>query len=212
MVVRIKNDIFPSNSYVIYREGSNNCLLIDPGLDFEGVDRELQKLKLAPSNIISTHGHFDHVSGATFFKKKYKAKFHIHQEDLKILKSVNFVLKMMKFDLSIETPVPDNLITGYSTLLKLDSFFLNVYNFPGHTNGSCLVEWENNLFTGDTLYKTGLGLNSFPGENKKDLRISLAKILHIFNDQVMVYPGHGDQDSLGKIKIGNSELKTFLND
>lgn len=210
MIVKIRNDIFPSNSYVICKEGSSECLLIDPGVDFGGIDRELQNLRLKPTNIISTHGHFDHVSGVSYFVKKYKARFHIHQDDLKTLKSVNFVLKMMKIDIRVEVPVPHNLMTGYSTALELDSFVLNVYNFPGHTNGSCLVEWGNNLFTGDTLYKKGLGLNSFPGENKENLRVSLLKITELFSDQTLIYPGHGDSDLLGKIKMENLELKSFL--
>lgn len=210
MIVRIKNDIFPSNSYALCKEGSSECLLIDPGVDFEGIERELQNLRLTPTNIISTHGHFDHVSGVSFFVKKYNAKFYIHQDDLKTLKSVNFALKMMKIDLKVEVPVPHNLMTGYSTALELDSLVLNVYNFPGHTNGSCLVEWGNNLFTGDTLYKKGLGLNNYPGENKEDLRASLLKITELFNDQTLIYPGHGDSDLLGKIKMENLELKSFL--
>lgn len=212
MITRIINGIFPSNTYLVSTEHSKECLLIDPGLDREAIDIKIDELNLVPIHIISTHGHFDHVASANYFARKYDAKFHIHKDELKLLKSINFVLKMMKIDRTVETPVPHNVITGYSTVLTLNAFNIVTFNFPGHTSGSCLLQWENNLFTGDTLYKNGLGLNSFPGEDKKKLKHSLGEILKIFDDKLMVYPGHGDSAFLGAIKQKNTELEIFVND
>jgi hydroxyacylglutathione hydrolase len=212
MVTRISNSIFPSNTYLINSEHSNTCILIDPGLDQEEIDAKIGELNLVPRYIISTHGHFDHVASAAYFIKKYDAKFYIHEKELRLLKSVNFTLRVMKIERSVETPVPHHFLTGDSTVLALDHFVIAAYNFAGHTNGSCLLKWENNLFTGDTLYKNGLGLNSFPGEDKKKLKESLKEILGSFDDQLMVYPGHGDSAQLGIIRQKNIELETFVKD
>ena len=54
--------------------------------------------------------------------------------------------------------------------LRIGRFDLVIYNFPGHTEGSCIIKWEGNLFSGDIIYKKGLGLDSFPGENKVKLK------------------------------------------
>ena len=49
---------------------------------------------------------------------------------------------------------------------KLKDLNIEYVFVPGHTPGSCLVKIGNVIFTGDTLYKSGIGLSHLPGENQ----------------------------------------------
>jgi hydroxyacylglutathione hydrolase len=51
-----------TNSY-IYSNGKKGCIVIDPGGDPERIASSINMLKLVPSGIVLTHGHFDHTGG-----------------------------------------------------------------------------------------------------------------------------------------------------
>ena len=69
-----------ANSYIVRREGSPTCAVIDPA-DARLICDELQKKGLACTHILLTHGHFDHVWGAADLKTKTGAKVYIHEAD-----------------------------------------------------------------------------------------------------------------------------------
>ena len=212
MIHRVKNRFFVSNTYLLTNDADNTCIIVDPGLDEETIDKEIQSHQLLPLAIVCTHGHFDHTGSVAYFKKKHNnIPYYIHEADLKISQSVNFFMKLAKIDKWIDTAVPDFLLKGKTENLKIGSFDLSVYNFPGHTEGSCIIKWGTNLFSGDIIYKKGLGLNSFPGENKVKLKKSITELFDFFSEQDLVLPGHGDSEYLGLIKENNSELSDYLN-
>lgn len=212
MISRIKNILFSSNTYLVSDEDEKYCLIIDPGLDELLIDNTIQDLQLIPIAILSTHGHFDHIGGATYFKDKYAIPFYIHESDVKISKSANFLLKIAGIKHKIITPKPDFLFCGKTDTISICNFNLEIYNFSGHSDGSSVIKFENNLFSGDILYKNKLGFNNFPGEDKVKLRESVIKIFEIFSDDSIIYPGHGESEYLGVIKRTNLDLLNFIND
>ncbi len=202
--------IFPSNTYILKSNINNDCILFDPGFDFEMIDEGINSKNLNPIAIISTHGHFDHIASVSFFKNKFNIPFYIHKSDLKICESANFYLKMANINYKIDTPKPDKLFKGAQQELLLNNFNLMIYNFPGHSAGSCLVKYNKILFTGDIIYKNGLGAGSIPRENKPLLRKSILKIFETFPENNYVLPGHGALEMLGKIRANNKDLINFL--
>lgn len=211
MIYTIKNIIFPSNTYIIAND-DNACLIIDPGLDESLTDACIQENKLKPVAVLCTHGHFDHIANVTFFKLKYNIPFYIHEADVKTLRSANFFLKMARIDFNIKTPVPDFLFSGKNETLELQDFTIKIFNYPGHSSGSCILQVDNQLFSGDIMYARGLGFNSFPDENKTILKKSIQEIFTNFSDDDMIYPGHGEAEKLGVIKTKNLKLQDFLNE
>jgi glyoxylase-like metal-dependent hydrolase (beta-lactamase superfamily II) len=208
----IRNRFFPSNTYVLTLKGSRKSILIDPGLDLEAIRQRIEEMDIQPVGIVATHGHFDHIGSVAFLQAKYNIPYYLHELDVKISKAANFFLKMVKLDIRIETPVPDRLFKGKNERVGIDDFEFDVYNLPGHTEGSCVIQFENSLFSGDLVYREGLGFNHFPGENKGKLKVSLQELSQKFSgENVMIYPGHGDKALLSEIQENNKELIDFLN-
>ena len=202
--------IFPSNTYIFKKKVNDECIIIDPGFDTELIDQDIEENNLKPIAVVSTHGHFDHIGSAAFFKNKYHIPFYLHESDLKISQSANFYLKVAQLNHKIETPKPDFLFKGELAHLSLNGIDIEIYNLSGHSPGSCIIKIENNLFSGDILYKNGLGIGSVPKENTELLRRSIIKIFDIFVDEDLVLPGHGASEYIGVIKNNNAELKKFL--
>ncbi len=204
-----RNRIFPSNTYLLISKATD-CIVIDPGLDTQTLLSEIKQAGLTPIAVLSTHGHFDHIGSAANIQHEFKVPFYVHALDLKMLQSANFFLQVAKINHTITTPKPDFLFMEKQEELIIGDITLNVYNFPGHSNGSCIFEFQNYLFTGDILYKKGLGPESMPRENKKLLKESILEIISKFSDEHLVLPGHGSSAYLGEIKQNNLDLKNFI--
>lgn len=211
MVFQIRNRFFPSNTYLLKNENNNDCIVIDPGLDSENIHKCILENNLVPIGIICTHGHFDHIASVAYLKKEFgNIPYYLHKADFKIAKSANFYLKLTKIKYWIEYVAPDYIFENDMEEIEIGGFHFSVFHFPGHSDGSCIFKYGDKLFTGDIIYKSGLGFNNFPGENIGMLKGSIKKIMLSFDKNYMVYPGHGENEYLGNIITKNSELVNFI--
>ena len=210
MLYTIVNKFFRSNSYILSDEINKRCLIIDPGLYDSEISQRILELNLRPTAIISTHGHFDHIGSVSILKSRFDVPFYLHEADLKLCQSANFFLKMAHLNYTIDTPSPDFLFKGEMENLSIFGFNLAIYNFPGHSPGSCIIKYDNLLFSGDIIFKHGIGLGTIPKENKQDMKRSIFNIFNRFSEKDLICPGHGSSEYLGLIKKNNLELKKFL--
>lgn len=198
-----------TNCYVVPIDDYRNCILVDPGLDPEPINKKLSSSGLKPRAILCTHGHFDHVGSAAYFQEKYDVPVYLHRDDLKMLRSANF--QMMAFKIKNRIKIPSvTLLEGVQQDILICKAKINMHLMPGHTPGSCVFAFNKNLFCGDTLYASGIGFSKLPGASRADLIKSLKSIKSIFSKEMIAYPGHGHSSQLREIWNNNIELNRLL--
>jgi len=208
-VWRIRNRGFISNTYIALLEEQGNCIVIDPGLDLRRIEETLVHLQVRPVGILCTHGHFDHIGSAAPLQDRFAAPVHLHPDDSGLLARANFLMMICKAEGRIHIPSVDvELVEGMDLRSGQDT--IRVMHAPGHTPGSCLLQFRDVVFTGDTLYRDSAGLVKFPGEDQRILRTSLLRALDYLPDSSLVCPGHGGAGFLHEIKRNNHELNMFL--
>jgi glyoxylase-like metal-dependent hydrolase (beta-lactamase superfamily II) len=205
----VTNGIFSSNCYIGATEVRDECILIDPGLGGERIDARLCELSLRPRFVFCTHGHFDHCGSASLFQRKYGIPVFMHAADQKTMQSSNFLLMALK--------IPARVIMPEVTFIRPEDFFMDIgghalryLEVPGHTPGSCLIEWGPSIFSGDTMYARGVGLSALPGEDHAMLRSSILRYWDTLPKDSIIYPGHGESATFGEVRAGNASLLAFL--
>ena len=189
---------FQVNSYLIKLE--NEAIVIDP---FQSKDilKETKNIKY----IILTHGHIDHILAVNEIKEKTNAKIAIHKEDLKLLNNENENMSI-SFNVKLKQIIPDILLED-NQVLELKNKKLKIIHTPGHTQGSISILTENNLFSGDTLFKDSIGRTDLPTGNLDQEINSIKTKLLPLSDNTIVYPGHGEITTLKQEKENNPFLK-----
>ncbi len=195
-VIAIPNGKWKQNCYVLFAEGSRGALLIDPGSDVPLIEAQFEQHGLIPVAILNTHAHYDHIGAVAPLMAKYHIPFYLHYGDLKLLKQANLYKLLFDSRESVVVPEPTHELSPLETRVQIDEFEVQVLCTPGHTKGSCCLQIEKNLFTGDTLLSNGPGRTDLPGGEKAALTRSI-ELLRTLPEDITVWPGHGRSFSLG---------------
>jgi glyoxylase-like metal-dependent hydrolase (beta-lactamase superfamily II) len=69
---------------------------------------------------------------------------------------------------------------------------------PGHTPGgiSLWLPDDSVVFSGDTLFKMGVGRTDFDGGDEVALSDSIYRVLFSLDQRTKVYPGHGPDTTI----------------
>jgi glyoxylase-like metal-dependent hydrolase (beta-lactamase superfamily II) len=204
----VTSGAFASNAYFCETPVPGGCILIDAGLDGPAIDAALAEHGLRPHQVHCTHGHFDHAGSAAYFQKKYGCRVFMHPDDMRTLKASNFLLMAFKMAQRIE--LPDITPVGPEFCLDVGGQPLIYHATPGHTPGSCVIEFGSAWFTGDTLYSRGVGLSRLPGENAHDLKQSILGLWSQLTAERTLCPGHGEAADGASIRRENLALLNFL--
>ena len=62
---------FGENTYIAHLPGRSDCIVFDPGLEPDAIIAYLEEQTLAPSAIVCTHGHSDHIAGNATLKQRW---------------------------------------------------------------------------------------------------------------------------------------------
>ena len=151
--------------------------------------------------IILTHAHFDHIGALEEVAEKTGATVVIHELEA-------CALTDSRYNLCTLAGVPENRrdadkIVKEGDLIKLGDTELKFIHTPGHTPGSmCIFVGDNDLITGDTLFYGSIGRTDFEGGSFEQMRKSLER-LPALDDEITIYPGHGEESTIGFEKRTN---------
>lgn len=188
---------------------ANNYLLTDNGeavlIDCSEYKPEiLEGVNL--KYIILTHGHFDHVLGVNQTKKATGATVLIHKNDVERMEETTAIMNTFGL-MGVDTPLADQFINDGDTI-EFGNVKIKCIHTPGHTEGSMCYLIDDNLFSGDTLFKDFYGRCDLPGGNF-DKIVESIKNLFTLNENIKVFSGHGEETTIGYEKKYN-EIKGNL--
>ena len=97
--------------------------------------------------------------------------------------------------------------------IRFGETLLRVIKTPGHTPGHVVLfnEADKTLFTGDTLFKESIGRTDLPGGDYSWIMRSIIDNLLPLGDEVKIYPGHGDDSTIGHESMYNPFVVEVLN-
>lgn len=185
-IVKVSVGPVDNNVYLVTCSHSGETLLIDAANEPEILLDLIERYAPTLSLILTSHQHQDHwmaladVAGATH------APTAAHRLDADPL------------------PVrPDRLLDGGETVEVGDLRF-EVIHLRGHTPGSVALALSGpatdgrvHLFTGDCLFPGGVGKTWKEGDFEQLLGDVSSRLFDVYADDTVVYPGHGDDTTLG---------------
>lgn len=201
---------FQENTYVLSDE-TKECIIIDPGCYDDKNRNELtafiESKQLKPVRLINTHCHLDHVFGNGFVADKYNLKLEINKKDLPVLDSYMPTAKMYNLDAQ-PSPQPSSFLDE-GDVVAFGSSSLEIVFTPGHSPGS--ITFYNTaqkfMIVGDVLFQGSIGRTDLPGGDMDTLIASIKNKLLPFEDDYVVYNGHGPATTIGNEKRMNPFLQ-----
>jgi len=193
-----------ANCYVLGCEETRSALVIDPGDDAARIMRVINENELQLRFIVNTHGHVDHIVANEELKEETSAQLCIHSADADMLEDPQKNLSFFVGAPAI-SPAADRIL-AHGDILEVGKLRLEVIHTPGHSQGSICLLGGDCIFTGDLLFAGGIGRYDFPGSSYEKLMDSLKKVMTL-DDDLVVYPGHGPETTIGDERRANPFLQ-----
>ena len=192
-----------ANNYLIIDETSKEAILIDCSDYVEEIIDYVKKNNLKVKYILLTHGHFDHVLGINRMNEVLGAKVYVHEGDKEQVVNTRAVMTMFGLPTEgVENPKITATLSDAGEL-TLGNQVIKVIETPGHTPGGVCYLIGDCLFSGDTLFHGTIGRTDLPGGNFQQIKHSVKDVLFALDENIKVYPGHGEPTSIGYEKKFN---------
>lgn len=187
-----RNSVFDSNSYLVEKENSINCFLVDCG-DVDEIISYIEGKKMVLKGIFLTHTHFDHIYGLNLIIDKFPNLFVYTSSFGKIGLCSDKLNLSRYYQYSFVFRHPDvvKVLDENSHMNLWEGDEIKIINSPGHDKSCLTYKIGNNLFTGDSFIPGIKVVTSLPNSNKIDAESSLCRILSLSRG-CNLCPGHGD--------------------
>lgn len=185
-IVKVSVGPMDNNAYLVTCSHTGETLLIDAANDAAVLLELIDACAPTLSLIVTSHQHQDHWLALKEVVESTGAPTAAHTLDAEPL------------------PVtPDRLLAG-GDVLTVGELRFDVIHLRGHTPGSVALALGGaatddrvHLFTGDCLFPGGVGKTWKDGDFEQLLGDVTSQVFDVFPDQTVVYPGHGDDTTLG---------------
>jgi glyoxylase-like metal-dependent hydrolase (beta-lactamase superfamily II) len=190
---------FAENTYLVWRPGRADALVIDPGLQPDLILDFLREQALSAAAVLNTHGHADHIGGNGALKEAFpQAPLLIGAGDAVMLGDAEANLSA-PFGIAVTSPPADRLVRE-GDVLDLAGVRLEVLEVPGHSPGHVVLVHRADptiVFGGDVLFRGSIGRSDFPGGDGRLLLEGIKEKLFRLPGDTVVYPGHGPVTQVG---------------
>jgi len=185
------------NCIILGCEETREGVVVDTGGDAEQIIATVEGLRLNIGQVINTHGHFDHVGANRQVLERFSARLLIHELDAPMLERAAEVARAYGIR-GDNSPQPDAFLCD-GMEISFGACRMKVLHTPGHTQGGCClyIEKEKTVITGDTLFADSIGRTDLPGGSHEQLLASIQSKLFTLPDDVVAYPGHGPETTIG---------------
>jgi hydroxyacylglutathione hydrolase len=184
-----------ANCYIVGLASDGEGTVIDPGGNPDTIIKAIDESKLEIKTIILTHGHSDHIAALRDVQDHTGAQVAIHAEDADFLEGYGSFSS--QFGISYRTPQPPDRLLHEGDIIEVGNVSFKVIHTPGHTPGSICLRTGDKVFTGDTIFHRGIGTTLMPGSSRRQLLESIRTRLMVLPDEIMLYPGHGRETTVG---------------
>ena len=172
-----------NNAYVLRCRATGEELLVDAADEPQRILAVCGEGPLA--RVVTTHRHGDHWQALAAVVAATGARTVAHVDDAPAI------------------PVPTDEVVRDGDRVRFGRIELEVVHLVGHTPGSIALLYDDptgqpHVWTGDSLFPGGVGRTTTP-ENFASLFGDVRnKLFDRLSDETWVYPGHGDDTTLGR--------------
>lgn len=195
--------LIKTNCYIVSENNNNSCVIIDPGSNPQVIIDHLQGKGLTPEYVFITHGHFDHFTAVPALREQYGFKLVIHEADAPALS--DYQRSHYR-----GAPVAYDITVTDGQVITLDGLEFKWLHTPGHSLGSCVIQCENVLFSGDTLFYEECGRCDTFGGSFPNMLKSLKRLSELEGD-FKVLSGHGQASTLNHEREHNPYMLEATN-
>ena len=178
-ITKINMGPYNNNGYIVICPETNEGVIIDTPAEPEKLLGAIGDVQI--KSILITHKHQDHLLGFDEITGAVQVPVGIGTDDADGL------------------PRPPQLDLKNGMVIKFGNQEMTVLDTPGHTEGATCFLIGKHLFSGDTLFPGGPGKTRSP-EALQQVIDSITKKLLVLPDDTAVYPGHGDDTTIGKAR------------
>jgi glyoxylase-like metal-dependent hydrolase (beta-lactamase superfamily II) len=175
-----------NNAYLVTCSETGETLLIDAANDADVLVDLVRRYAPKLALIVTSHQHWDHWQALQALAEATGAPTAAHKIDAGPL------------------PVKPDRLLAHGDTVPVGKLNFEVLHLRGHTPGSIALALGGpatgnvtQLFTGDCLFPGGVGKTWKPGDFAQLLDDVITRVFDRFADDTVVYPGHGDDTTLG---------------